>query len=596
MLQTNFTQISTKDVGQTFKVGGFAETIRDHGGLIFIDLRSQNDILQCVIDPTHNPEVFKLAEKIHPEYVLKIEGKLQKRSDETINPSLPTGEVELEIDQLEIVSKAKTMPFDIQAEKGNLAGEDTRLKYRYLDFRRRKLKESLTARHTFILETRKWLADKGFLEVQTPIIANSSPEGARDYLIPSRLHPGKFYALPQAPQQFKQLLMVGGFNKYFQISPCFRDEDPRADRAIGDFYQIDGEIAWADEEYIYELSNGLINEVFTKITNKKLMDEKMIRISYFDAMEKYGSDKPDLRYDLTWEPVKDLFVGSGFQIFKDLAKNPLARIQALHLKDVNDKFSRKELDQIQDIGKKFGLPGIAYIQYTAEGGKSPLFKFFAEGEDKKIQDRFGTKANDLIFFVANDDRHLVFKVIDKIRQHLAKKLDLIDDNLLRYVWIEEFPFFEKDDKTGKITFGHNPFSSWQGGLEALKEAGEDPEKLLSLKARQYDIAVNGYEVLSGGARNTDPAALLAMFKVLGYTEEETRERFGHMLEAYEYGSPTHAGFAWGIPRNIMVLVGESNIREVIPFPKNGSGIDPMTNSPSAVSEKQLEELGIGLES
>jgi aspartyl-tRNA synthetase len=587
-MQLDFYNLKT---GDDVMVGGFASTIRDHGGLIFIDLRSEDQILQCVIDPETNPEAFKLSESVHSEYVLKISGKIQDRTEETINPNLPTGSIELVISTLEIVSKAKTMPFDIQAENKNMAGEETRLKYRYLDFRRSKLKKMIKLRSKFILAIRNWFADRDFVDVHTPILANSSPEGARDYLIPSRLHPGKFYALPQAPQQFKQLLMVGGFNKYIQIAPCFRDEDPRADRAIGDFYQVDGEVAWGDEDQIYELSNSLVKEVFAKFTDKKLMHENMPKITHTEAMNKYGSDRPDLRYELPWQDAKDIFRNSDFAVFANLCDNPKAKIQALHIKDAVTKFSRSDLDKVQDIGRQFGLPGIAYIQYFEDGAKSPIFKFLGEEKTKELQNFFDAKTGDLILFIANENSSIVYKAQDQMRQHIARKLNLIDENLLCYVWIDGFPFFEKDDKTGVIDFAHNPFSSWQGGLDALLEAQKNGT-ILDLHARQYDIAVNGYEVLSGGVRNTNPEALLKAFEVIGYTEEEVRTKFGHMLEAYEYGSPTHAGFAWGVPRNLMVLTGETNIREVIPFPKNGSGVDPMTGSPSSVSQKQLTELNL----
>jgi aspartyl-tRNA synthetase len=599
---TNFTTINSNQVNQILTVGGFADTIRDHGGLIFIDLKSQTEILQCVIDPDRNPEVFKLAEQIHTQYVLKITGKLVRRSPETINPELLTGEFELEITELEIVSKAKTLPFDLNADEKNMAGEDIRLKYRYLDFRRDKIKNLMKKRHKFLLDVRNWFDKEDFLEIHTPILANSSPEGARDYLVPSRIHPGKFYALPQAPQQFKQLLMVGGFNKYMQISPCFRDEDPRADRLVGDFYQIDAEIAWADEEEIYNICNRLINEVFNKHTNKKLMHEKMIRIDYFDAMDKYGSDKPDLRYDLAWQDAKPVFKDCGFKVFADLCEDENTRVQALVIKNAVDKFSRSDLDKIQAIGREHGLPGIAYIQYYEDGAKSPIFKFFAEDEagietkKKELQSFFEVKAGDLVLFVANKDKAVVYKAQNEIRKHIAQKLDLIDDNLLCYVWIENFPFFEKDEKTGKIDFGHNPFSMWQGGLEnLLKAKKEGQEALLNLKARQYDIAVNGSEVLSGGVRNPHPEALKEAFKVVGYSEEIIDSQFGHMMRAYEYGAPSHAGFAWGVPRLLMTLFGEENVREVVPFPKNGSGIDPMTGSPSEVSDKQLKELSLKVE-
>jgi aspartyl-tRNA synthetase len=590
-------KIDINRVGETVTVGGFVHTIRDHGGLIFIDLRSQSELLQCVIDPQTSPEAFELAQTIHPEYVLKISGQLVARSQETINTSLPTGAVELRVQNLAIVSKAKPMPFDIHAENSNLAGEDIRLKYRYLDLRRERLKALLTRKHKLVLAIRNWFDSQDFVEVQTPILANSSPEGARDYLVPSRLHPGKFYALPQAPQQFKQLLMVGGFNKYFQISPCFRDEDPRADRHPGDFYQIDAEIAWADQEQIFNLNERLAREVLVKFTDKPLVEEQFTRLTYKEAMNKYGSDKPDLRYDLAWRDVKPVFAGSGFKVFADLSENPEARVQALVIPGAAEKFTRSDLDKIQDIGRQHGLPGIAYIQYYADGAKSPIFKFFGESEDQveakkqELSQFLQTKTGDLVLFIANADKNVVYKSQNQMRQHIARHLNLIDPNLLKFVWIYDFPFFELDEKTGKLDFGHNPFSLWQGGLEALRQAKESGN-LINLLAQQYDLTLNGYEVLSGGVRNPHPEWLMEAFQIVGYTEDEVRAQFKHMLEAYEFGAPNHAGFAWGLDRLFMILSDEDNIREVIAFPKNGSGMDVMTGSPSSVNPALLKELGV----
>lgn len=601
MLNLNFSQINTQKIGQTIQVGGFVQTIRDHGGLIFIDLRSETELLQCVIDPAKNPDIFKLAEEIHNEYVLKITGKVIARTSENINPNLATGEIEIQIENLEVVAKAKNLPFDIHANEKNLAGEDTRLKYRYLDFRREKLKKLMWLRHNLILKTRNWFSNEGFIEVQTPILANSSPEGARDYLVPSRIHPGKFFALPQAPQQFKQLLMVGGFNKYFQIAPCFRDEDPRADRAVGDFYQIDLEMAWASQEDVFEMFEKFVWDNFTDpaLTTKKLVDKQFPRLTYDEAMNKYGSDKPDLRYDLGWVDAKPIFKDSGFKVFADLCEDKNARIQALVIKGAVDKFSRSDLDKIQDIGRSFDLPGIAYIQYFQDGAKSPIFKFLGEGKTAEVQKFFEAEAGDLVLFLANSNKHIVFKAQNMIRKHIAQKLDLIDETVLKFAWISDFPFYEKDEKTGKLDFCHNPFGVWRSepgktSLETLNEA-ITKDTLTDLRAIQYDITCNGYEISSGGVRNNSPEAILKGFEVVGYTEAEVRAKFGHMLEAYEFGAPYHAGFAPGVDRIMMILTGEDNIREVIPFPKNGSGIDPMTNSPSEVSPKQLAELGIKMD-
>jgi aspartyl-tRNA synthetase len=461
-------------VGQNVKIGGFVHTIRDHGGLIFIDLRSSNEVLQCVISIEDNTEIFNLAQTIKPEYVLEINGKIRLRTGATINDNLPTGRIELEIAELKIVSKAQTLPFDIHATQ-NLANEDIRLKYRYLDLRREKLKTLLIKKHKLILALRNWFDKENFVEIQTPILANSSPEGARDFLIPSRLHPGKFYALPQAPQQFKQLLMVGGFNKYFQIAPCFRDEDPRADRHPGDFYQIDAEIAWADQEQIFGICEKMVSEVISDYTSKKVLEPIFQRVSYFEAMDQFGSDKPDLRYDLAWRDSKAVFKNSNFKVFADLCEDKEDRVQVLVLKNAVDKLSRSDLNKVQDIGRQNGLPGIAYIQYFEEGAKSPIFKFFGDDtqiEQKKleIQSAFGLETGDLVLFIANSDKHIVWKAQNQMRQFLAKHLNLIDQEILKFVWIYDFPFYEQDEKTGQIDFTHNPFGAWVGGVESLRKA------------------------------------------------------------------------------------------------------------------------------
>jgi aspartyl-tRNA synthetase len=595
MVFTQFATLNQESAGKQYTVGGFVHTIRDHGGLFFLDLRSGNDLLQCVVEPTTNPEAFATAQDIHPEYVLKVTGDIRLRSDETINSNLPTGHIELVVSTIEIVSKAQTLPFNIQAVDKDLANEEIRLKYRYLDLRREKLKTLMQTRSKFILATRNWFAQQDFVDVQTPLLANSSPEGARDFLVPSRVHPGKFYALPQAPQQFKQLLMVAGFNKYFQVAVCFRDEDPRSDRLYGGFTQFDAEIAWAEPQDIRELSWELINTVFGKFTTKRILPE-FKTVSYSDSIEMYGSDKPDLRFDLAWQDVKDVFAGSGFGVFEALLDKPNSRIQALRIPGGSERFSRSDLDKIQDIGRNFGLPGIAYIQYNADGAKSPIFKFFGDKEEIKKQEiakALSAQTGDLVLFVAHENKGIVHKAQHAMRIHIANHLGLIDDSVLQFVWINDMPFFEEDEKTGGVAFGHNPFSVWEGGLDKLLQVkAQGKEALLDLKAKQYDIAVNGYEVLSGGVRNQDPESLQEVFRICGYSDEEVTEKFGHMVEAYSYGAPTHAGFAWGIERLFMVLQGEENVREVDAFPTNGSGVSTMMNYPSTVRPGQLKELRI----
>ena len=595
-------EVLKQKIGEHVTVGGFVHSIRDHGGLIFIDLRNDSKILQCVINPQANNDTFELSQHIRSEFVIKVEGKIQPRSSDTINENLETGEIELLVEKLEIVAKSLPLPFDIHAEQ-HLANEDIRLKYRYLDLRREKLKNLMVMRHKLILAMRNWFDSEGFVEVQTPILANSSPEGARDYLIPSRLHAGKFYALPQAPQQFKQLLMVAGFNKYFQIAPCFRDEDPRADRAIGDFYQLDLEMAWAGQEDIFVMFEKFVSEVLVRpeFTAKKLSETTFARIKYDDAMNNYGSDKPDLRFDLGWKDAKPVFAGSEFRVFADMCADDSSRVQALRVPNGAARFSRSDLDKIQDIGRQNGLPGIAYIQYFEEGDKSPIFKFFGDestqlAKKTEIKDKFGCETGDLLLFVANSDRHIVFKAQNQMRLHIAREMNLIDENVLKFAWIYDFPFFEYDEKLDKIDFCHNPFGAWKPdegmtNRETLAKY-ESEGRLTDLRAIQYDITCNGYEISSGGVRNNNPDDLLAAFQLVGYSEDEVKSRFGHMLEAYKYGAPFHAGFAPGIDRIMMILTGETNIREVIAFPKNGSGVDLMTDSPSVVRDIQLKELSI----
>jgi aspartyl-tRNA synthetase len=609
---TDYKLISKNLIDTEITVGGFVHSVRDHGGLIFVDLRSECELVQCVFDPAANGEMFKTAESLHSEYVITVTGKVISRVPEMINPNIPTGEIEIVAQSIEIMAKAKPMPFDVHAESGNLAGEEIRLKYRYLDLRREKLNKMFKNKHKLVLAIRNWFDAQDFVEVQTPILANPSPEGARDFIVPSRLHPGTFYALPQAPQQFKQLLMVGGFAKYFQIAPCFRDEDPRSDRHPGDFYQIDSEVAWADQEDIFQLNEKFATETLEKFTDLRIpeADKKgFTRLRYDDAMNVYGSDKPDLRYDLEWQDAMPIFHSCEFKIFADLCDQTHDnflnhRVQALVIKGGNDKFSRSDLDKIQDIGRANGLPGIAYIQYTAEGAKSPIFKFFGdetqqETKKKQIEDYFNIETGDLVLFLANPNKNIIFKAQNQMRQHIAKHLDkatpgFIRAGELKFVWIYNFPFFEIED--GKIDFTHNPFGAWletdgKTKMETLVEAREN-NKLDDLRAIQYDLTLNGYELLSGGERNSNSETLVEAFKTVGYTEDEVKAKFGHMMEAYAHAAPPHAGFAWGLDRLFMVLMGEDNIREVIAFPKNGQAMDTMTQSPRVVGDKNLRELGI----
>jgi aspartyl-tRNA synthetase len=604
MIITDYQTINDDLIGSKIILGGYVNTIRDHGGLLFLDMRSFGQYIQTVINPD-NKEQFDIAKSVNNEYVLKITGTLDKRSEDAINPKIKNGHIEINITDIEIVAKAKTLPFDIHAD--NLANEELRLTYRYIDLRRDKLQKLLVEKNNLFLAIRNYFNKEGFIEIQTPILANSSPEGARDYLVPSRLYPGKFYALPQAPQQFKQLMMVGGFNKYFQIAPCFRDEDPRADRHPGDFYQIDGEVAWAGEKEIYDFSWKLINDVYSKFTTKKLYPEMTI-LPYDSAMENFGSDKPDLRFyqddadfiigNLGWVSVKDVFKTSGFAVFDGLNTNPKSRVQALTIKNGNAQFTRSDLDKIQEIGRSFGLPGLAYFQYTEEGMKSPLLKFFTDADATMAQFDAKTTAvkGDLVLLLASDNKELVYKAQNAIRKHVATKLNLIKLDEIRFTWINDMPFYAKDEKTGKLDFEHNPFGVFKNfeGMDATQtlETASKDDRLLELRGVQYDVACNGYEILSGGQRNSNPELLSKGFQLAGYTEEQVKTNFGHMLEAYSYGAPYHAGFAWGIERLLMIFNDEDNIREVIAFPKNGQGKDLLMNSPAYVSPAQHKDLHI----
>jgi aspartyl-tRNA synthetase len=596
---TDFNTIHELKLGSNVHLGGFVHTVRDHGSLIFIDLRNETSFVQCVIDPERNQNFFAIAGQLHNEQVIELEGTIVARSEDRINNDMVNGMLEIEIASLTIVAPSKPLPFDLHATD-NVGGEEIRLKYRYLDLRRAKMHKMLVLRHKLILKTRNWFDQRDFVEVTTPILANSSPEGSRDYLVPSRIHEGKFYALPQAPQQFKQLLMVGGFNKYFQIAPCFRDEDPRSDRHPGDFYQLDVEMAWSGQEEVFGLVETYINEVYSNsaFSNKKF-DGTFVRLTYDQAMDEYGSDKPDLRFDLHWVDAKEYFVNSGFEVFATMAEKKTARVQALVLKNMVNNFSRAQLDKLQDISRSFGLPGIAYMQYFSEEAKSPLFKFLSEQERANLEQGLGLETGDLVLFLAHENKAIVHKAQNKIRLEVAHKENLIDESALSFAWITDFPFFEQDEKTGAYGFEHNPFSMWQSdpGLTPVETLQKHIKNntLTELKAIQCDLACNGYEILSGGKRNNIPEAILQAFLAVGYTESDVRQKFTHMLEAYEFGAPYHAGFAMGLERMIMILTDETNIREVIPFPKNGSGIDVMTNSPSSVGDKQLSELSLKLD-
>ena len=576
---------SIDKIGEKITVKGWVNSRRDHGGLIFIDLRDHSGLLQLVISPDF-AESFELAEKCRDEFVISVTGVVKERAENLKNPNIPTGEIELIVENLEILNRSEPLPIAV-SDNGQKSNEELRLKYRFLDLRREKMQKMLRRRAEFYREIRKFMENHEFIEVATPILANSSPEGARDFLIPSRVHPGKFYALPQAPQQFKQLLMVGGIDKYYQIATCFRDEDPRADRLYGDFYQLDLEKAFVEngEEIRLEME-VLIKDLVKNFAKKELLSEEIPRIPYEVAMEKYGSDKPDLRFGMELVDLNDVLTETEFGVFKNAEC-----VKAICVKN-GASLSRKQIDNFTEIAKSEGAGGLAYITYIEGEAKSPIVKFLNESELSKIKEETGAEDGDAIFFGA-DRREVVNKVLGRLRNEFADFFNLKDENKVALAWVVDFPFYEFDEKNNKVDFGHNPFSMPKGGVEALRNAETDAEKL-AIKADQYDMVMNGYEICSGAVRNHNPEVMYEAFGLLGYDKKYVEEKFGAMLNAFKFGAPPHAGCAFGLDRIFMILMNEDNIREVVAFPKNGSGVDVMMSSPSFVDEGQLKELKIEL--
>ena len=576
---------SIDKIGEKITVKGWVNSRRDHGGLIFIDLRDHSGLLQLVISPDF-AESFELAEKCRDEFVISATGVVKERAENLKNPNISTGEVELIVENLEILNRSEPLPIAV-SDNGQKSNEELRLKYRFLDLRREKMQKMLRRRAEFYREIRKFMENHEFIEVTTPILANSSPEGARDFLIPSRVHPGKFYALPQAPQQFKQLLMVGGIDKYYQIATCFRDEDPRADRLYGDFYQLDLEKAFVENgEEIRSEMEVLIKDLVKNFAKKELLSEEIPRIPYEVAMEKYGSDKPDLRFGMELVDLNDVLAETEFGVFKNAEC-----VKAICVKN-GASLSRKQIDNFTEIAKSEGAGGLAYITYIEGEAKSPIVKFLNESELSKIKEETGAEDGDAIFFGA-DRREVVNKVLGRLRNEFADFFNLKDENKVALAWVIDFPFYEFDEKNNKVDFGHNPFSMPKGGVEALRNAETDAEKL-AIKADQYDMVMNGYEICSGAVRNHNPEVMYEAFGLLGYDKKYVEEKFGAMLNAFKFGAPPHAGCAFGLDRIFMILMNEDNIREVVAFPKNGSGVDVMMSSPSFVDEEQLKELKIEL--
>lgn len=575
---------TVQKIGESVRVSGWVHSRRDHGGLIFIDVRDHTGIVQLVFHPDH-AEAFRLAESLRSEFVISATGVVNEREAGLKNDNIETGGIEIVVDALDILNAAEALP--IQPFSEQQANEELRLKYRYLDLRRPKMQTMLKKRAEYYKHIRDYMEAEEFIEVSTPIIANSSPEGARDFLIPSRLQSGAFYALPQAPQQFKQLLMVGGVPRYYQIAACFRDEDPRADRLYGEFYQLDCEMSFVESgEEVRETVEPLIKRLVTDFAGKELLSTDIPRIPYAEAMEKYGSDKPDLRFGMELTELTDLFAGTEFGVFKSAETIKAIRVQG------GSTLSRKQIDEFTTIAKSEGAGGLAYITYENGEAKSPIAKFLSEKELTDLRERMGVEDGDAIFFGA-DTRSTVNKVLGRLRNEFATHFGLKDPSKIALCWIVDFPFYEWDDARKKVDFGHNPFSMPRGGAVALAEADTD-EKKLAIVADQYDMVMNGYEICSGAVRNHNPEIMYQAFGALGYDRAYVEEKFGAMLGAFKYGAPPHAGCAFGVDRMFMELMGESNIREIVAFPKNGSGVDVMMNAPGSIDARQLEELNLAV--
>ena len=569
-------------------LSGWIHKKRDHGNLLFIDLRDNYGISQCVIDKKHNN--FDRIEKISLETVVKINGFVLERSKETINSELVTGEIEISINELEILGKAKELPLPVFLDEDY--SEDIRLKYRFLDLRRKKIHKNIILRSEVISFIREEMKKYGFLEFQTPILTSSSPEGARDFLVPSRLSPGKFYALPQAPQQFKQLIMVAGFDKYFQIAPCFRDEDARSDRSPGEFYQLDIEMSFVNQEQIFEILEKLFFNLFTKFSNKKIKNKVFPRISYDDSMLKYGSDKPDLRNPLIISDVSNIFFRDDvkFEIFKKLVSNGKI-VRCIVTKQTVDK-PRSFFDNIDKWAKSEGASGLAYFSFEKNNGKisgkGTVGKLFSDDSLKELMKMTGAEIGDSIFFACGSKQE-VEKILSLARTKIAVELNIINKNEYSFCWIIDYPMYEIDEKTNKISFSHNPFSMPQGNIDNL-----DLKNPLNIKAYQYDIVCNGVELSSGAIRNHRPDLMYKLFSVVGYSKEEVDKNFSSMINAFSYGAPPHGGIAPGIDRIVMLLAEEKNIREVTMFPMNQNAEDLMMNAPSEVKDNQLKDLNIKL--
>ena len=574
--------LNKSNVGETVRLSGWVHRVRDHGGLLFIDLRDHYGITQVMADP--DSPVFAEIEKVRSEWCIRIDGNVMARDESLVNPKIPTGEIEVFIRDIEVLGASAELPLMVFGEQEY--PEETRLKYRYLDLRREKLQRNMAMRSDVVASMRKRMWDLNFREYQTPIITASSPEGARDFLVPSRLHPGKFYALPQAPQQFKQLIMVSGYDKYFQIAPCFRDEDPRADRSPTDFYQLDLEMSFVEQQDVFDTIQPVLTGVFEEFGGGRTVDQEWPQISYKDAALWYGTDKPDLRNPIKMQVVSDHFRGSGFAIFAKLLEQDGTEIRAIPAPKGG---SRKFCDRMNAFAQKEGLPGMGYIFWRDQGegmeAAGPLAKNIGPERTEEIRQQLGLGVGDAAFFLGGKPK--TFEgVAGKARVEIGNELGLTDLNRFAFAWIVDFPIYERDEETGKIDFEHNPFSMPQGGMDALDG---NPEDVLGY---QYDLACNGYELVSGAIRNHRPEIMFKAFEIAGYGKDEVEKRFGGMVNAFQYGAPPHGGCAAGIDRIVMLLADEANIREVIMFPMNQRAEDLMMGAPNDPMNEQLRELSL----